>query len=52
VTGGTQVLSDWIRVRITAAAWIDVLDRMIRLVEGADARRLRTKSPLNILLVG
>src|SRR6185503_4051068 len=33
VTGGTQVLSDWIRVRITAALGSTFLDRMIRLVE-------------------
>src|SRR6202050_5679098 len=32
VTGGTQVLSDWIRVRITAAPGSTFLDRMIRLV--------------------
>lgn len=35
VTGGTQVLSDWIRVRITAAPGSTFLDRMIGLVEGA-----------------
>ena len=34
VTGGTQVLSDWIRVRITAAQGSTFIDRMIRLVEG------------------
>src|SRR5215467_14202918 len=34
VTGGTQVLSDWIRVRITAAPGSTFLDRMIKLVEG------------------
>ena len=38
VTGGTQVLSDWIRVRITAALGSTFLDRMIRLVEGAERR--------------
>jgi potassium-transporting ATPase ATP-binding subunit len=42
VTGGTQVLSDWIRVRITAAPGSTFLDRMIRLVEGAE--RQPTKS--------
>src|SRR5262245_19162984 len=36
VTGGTQVLSDWIRVRITAAPGSTFLDRMIKLVEGAE----------------
>ena len=35
VTGGTQVLSDWIRVKITAAPGSTFLDRMIGLVEGA-----------------
>src|SRR3984957_1204034 len=39
VTGGTQVLSDWIRVRITAAAGSTFLDRMIRLVEGAERQK-------------
>src|SRR5688500_17905163 len=34
VTGGTQVLSDWIRVRITAAPGSTFMDRMIKLVEG------------------
>src|SRR5262249_31162958 len=34
VTGGTQVISDWIRVRITAAPGSTFLDRMISLVEG------------------
>src|SRR6266849_7284868 len=36
VTGGTQVLSDWIRVRITAAQGSTFIDRMIKLVEGAE----------------
>src|SRR5262245_54351029 len=36
VTGGTQVLSDWIKVRITAAPGATFLDRMIKLVEGAE----------------
>src|SRR3984957_4195061 len=39
VTGGTQVLSDWIRVRITAAPGSTFLDRMIRLVEGAERQK-------------
>src|SRR5262245_10194070 len=34
VTGGTQVISDWLRVRITAAPGSTFMDRMIRLVEG------------------
>ena len=39
VTGGTQVLSDWIRVRITAAPGSTFMDRMIRLVEGAERQK-------------
>src|SRR5262249_19818270 len=39
VTGGTQVLSDWIKVRITAAPGSTFLDRMIRLVEGAERQK-------------
>lgn len=39
VTGGTQVLSDWIRVRITAASGSTFLDKMIALVEGAEDRK-------------
>ncbi|MGN6145222.1 MAG: P-type ATPase, partial [Mesorhizobium sp.] len=46
VTGGTQVLSDQIKVRITAAAGSTFLDRMISLVEGAQ----RQKTPNEIAL--
>src|SRR3984957_8477614 len=52
VTGGTQVLSDWIRVRITAAAGSTFLDRMIRLVEGAERQKTPNEIALDILLVG
>ena len=52
VTGGTQVLSDWIRVRITAAPGSTFLDRMIRLVEGAERQKTPNEIALNILLVG
>ncbi|MBS0259472.1 MAG: potassium-transporting ATPase subunit KdpB [Proteobacteria bacterium] len=52
VTGGTQVLSDWIRVRITAAAGSTFLDRMISLVEGADRQKTPNEIALNILLAG
>jgi potassium-transporting ATPase ATP-binding subunit len=52
VTGGTQVLSDWIRVRITAAAGSTFLDRMIKLVEGAERQRTPNEIALNILLAG
>jgi K+-transporting ATPase ATPase B chain len=52
VTGGTQVLSDWIRVRITAAPGSTFLDRMIRLVEGAERQKTPNEIALNILLIG
>ena len=52
VTGGTQVLSDWIRVRITAALGSTFLDRMIRLVEGAERQKTPNEIALNILLIG
>ncbi|MEJ0079143.1 MAG: potassium-transporting ATPase subunit KdpB [Alphaproteobacteria bacterium] len=52
VTGGTQVLSDWIRVRITAAPGSTFLDRMIRLVEGAERQKTPNEIALDILLAG
>jgi K+-transporting ATPase ATPase B chain len=52
VTGGTQVISDWIRVRITAAPGSTFLDRMIGLVEGAERQKTPNEIALNILLVG
>jgi potassium-transporting ATPase ATP-binding subunit len=52
VTGGTQVLSDWIRVHITAAPGSTFLDRMIRLVEGAERQKTPNEIALNILLIG
>ncbi len=52
VTGGTQVLSDWIRVRITAAAGSTFIDRMISLVEGAERQKTPNEIALNILLAG
>ena len=52
VTGGTQVLSDWIRVRITAAAGSTFIDRMIALVEGANRQKTPNEIALNILLAG
>jgi potassium-transporting ATPase ATP-binding subunit len=52
VTGGTQVLSDWIKVRITAALGATFLDRMIRLVEGAERQKTPNEIALDILLVG
>jgi K+-transporting ATPase ATPase B chain len=52
VTGGTQVLSDWIVVRITAAPGSAFLDRMIRLVEGAERQKTPNEVALNVLLAG
>ena len=52
VTGGTQVLSDEIRVRITAAAGSTFVDRMIALVEGASRQKTPNEIALNILLAG
>lgn len=52
VTGGTQVLSDWIRVRITAAAGSTFVDKMIALVEGAERQKTPNEIALNILLAG
>ncbi|MBV8977610.1 MAG: potassium-transporting ATPase subunit KdpB [Alphaproteobacteria bacterium] len=52
VTGGTTVISDWIRVRITAAQGHTFLDRMIALVEGAARQKTPNEIALNILLAG
>ena len=52
VTGGTTVISDRIVVRITASAGSSFLDRMIKLVEGAERQKTPNEIALNILLVG
>ncbi len=52
VTGGTRVLSDSIRVRITAAPGSGFIDRMIALVEGAARQKTPNEIALNILLAG
>jgi K+-transporting ATPase ATPase B chain len=52
VTGGTQVVSDWLVVRITAAPGSTFLDRMIKLVEGAERRKTPNEIALDILLAG
>ena len=52
VTGGTRVLSDWVKVRITAAQGSTFLDRMIALVEGAERQKTPNEIALNILLAG
>jgi len=52
VTGGTTVISDQIKVRITAAQGSTFLDRMIALVEGAERQKTPNEIALNILLAG
>ena len=52
VTGGTMVLSDRIKVRVTAAAGSTFLDRMIALVEGAERQKTPNELALTILLSG
>ncbi len=52
VTGGTTVLSDTIRVRITAAAGSTFIDRMIALVEGAERQKTPNELALSVLLSG
>jgi K+-transporting ATPase ATPase B chain len=52
VTGGTTVISDQIKVRITAAPGSTFLDRMIALVEGAARQKTPNEIALNILLAG
>ena len=52
VTGGTRVLSDWIKVRVTADPGHTFLDRMIALVEGAQRQKTPNEIALNILLAG
>ena len=52
VTGGTLVVSDWLKVRITAAPGTTFLDRMIRLVEGAERHKTPNEIALNVLLAG
>jgi len=52
VTGGTKVLSDQIKVRITSEPGKTFLDRMIALVEGATRQKTPNEIALNILLAG
>jgi K+-transporting ATPase ATPase B chain len=52
VTGGTRVLSDWIKVRVTSDPGHTFLDRMIALVEGASRQKTPNEIALNILLAG
>jgi K+-transporting ATPase ATPase B chain len=52
VTGGTKVLSDHIRIRITSNPGETFLDRMIALVEGAERQKTPNEIALNILIAG
>jgi len=52
VTGGTRILSDWIKVKITSNPGETFLDRMIALVEGAQRQKTPNEIALTILLVG
>ncbi len=51
VTGGTTVVSDWLKVEITSEAGNSFLDRMIALVEGASRKKTPNEIALNTLLV-
>jgi potassium-transporting ATPase ATP-binding subunit len=52
VTGGTKVLSDHIRIKITSNPGETFLDRMIALVEGAERQKTPNEIALNILIAG
>ena len=52
VTGGTTVVSDWIKVKVTAAQGSTFLDRMIAMVEGAERRKTPNEIALAVLLAG
>lgn len=51
VTGGTTIVSDWLKIRITSDAGNSFLDRMIALVEGASRKKTPNEIALNTLLV-
>ena len=51
VTGGTTVVSDWIKVEITSEPGHSFLDKMISLVEGASRQKTQNEVALNTLLV-
>ena len=52
VTGGTTVVSDWLKIRITADPGESFLDKMIKLVEGASRQKTPNEIALTTLLVG
>ena len=51
VTGGTTVVSDWLKIRITSEPGKSFLDKMISLVEGASRQKTPNEIALNTLLV-
>ena len=51
VTGGTTVVSDWLKIRITSDPGNSFLDRMIALVEGASRKKTPNEIALSTLLV-
>jgi K+-transporting ATPase ATPase B chain len=50
VTAGTKIVSDWLLLRVTAAAGDSFLDRMVRLVEGARRQKTPNEIALTVLL--
>ncbi|HZC16480.1 MAG TPA: potassium-transporting ATPase subunit KdpB [Caulobacteraceae bacterium] len=52
VTGGTTVVSDWLKIRVTAGEGDSFLDRMIAMVEGANRRKTPNEVALAVLLAG
>lgn len=51
VTGGTTVVSDWLKIRITSAPGESFLDKMISMVEGASRQKTPNEIALNTLLI-
>ncbi len=52
VTGGTTVVSDWLKIRVTSGPGTSFLDRMISMVEGANRRKTPNEIALAVLLAG
>jgi K+-transporting ATPase ATPase B chain len=52
VTGGTRIVSDWLKLRVTQKPGESFLDRMIAMVEGAERQKTPNEIALNILLAG
>ncbi len=52
VTGGTTVVSDWLKIRVTSGPGTSFLDRMIAMVEGAERRKTPNELALTVLLAG